>query len=109
MSKDKLDSILKQLIPTTTKELQSFLGIANYYRKFVTGYLGIVKDLTKLIKKETTFEQTKEQEIAFNKLKEEFTKEPILQIFDLERYIIIETDVSDFAIGAILLQKDDKG
>jgi len=52
---------------------------------------------------------THEAEAAFKKLKERFTTAPILAHFDPTRPVIVETDASDFALGAVLSQRDEKG
>src|SRR5204862_4750538 len=51
ISKDKVEAILNWLEPKTLKEVQSFLGFANYYRKFIRGYREVAKPLTDLTRK----------------------------------------------------------
>jgi hypothetical protein len=58
--------------------------------------------LTDLIKKNKTFVWTKNEEIAFKKLKRRFLETPILAIFDPEEHIVLKTDISDYAIGACI-------
>jgi len=95
--------------PTTVKEVRSFLGLCSYYRKFVENFSKIAKPLTSLVKKETEFIWGKEQQKAFDMLKEKLTKYPILQYPDYEKEFILITDASGDGIGAVLSQKDDKG
>ena len=109
----KIKSIQDWPTPTKLKEVQGFLGLANYYRKFIKGFSGIASPLTNLTKKEQADGQritwTKECEEAFTAIKERLTTAPILIIFDPERETSVDTDASDYAIGARLAQKGDDG
>jgi RNase H-like domain found in reverse transcriptase len=78
------------------------MGFANFYRKFIRGYSGVLIPFTDLIKKDKTFAWTKNEEIAFKELKRRFLKASILAIFDLEEHIVLEIDTSDYAIGACI-------
>jgi len=86
------------------------LGFANFYRRFIQGYCQIARPLTELTKKkgEGHWTWNPEAEEAFEKLKKPFTTAPILRHFDPTRPVIIETDASDFAIGAVLSQRDEE-
>jgi hypothetical protein len=90
------------------KEVQSFLGFANFYRQFIKDYSKIAAPLTNLTKKDQAFEWNLEAEKAFQELKTSFSTEPILVIFDPKKPVTVETDASDKAIGACLSQPDDK-
>jgi hypothetical protein len=109
MDPKKVKSIQEWPTPKSVKEVQSFLGLANFYRRFIQGYSNISKTLTDLIRKETTFTWINEHEAAFKELKTRFTTPPILQYFDPEKEITLETDASDRAIGAAISQPDDQG
>jgi hypothetical protein len=100
----KVNTILDWAQPTTIKEVQSFLGFANFYRRFVKGYSAIAAPLTKLTQKGQDYQWTDEAQLAFVTLKIEFTKAPILITFDPEKQIVVETDSSDYALGAVLSQ-----
>jgi RNase H-like domain found in reverse transcriptase len=78
------------------------MGFANFYRKFIREYSGVLVLFTDLIKKDKTFAWTENEEIAFKELKRRFLKAPILTIFDLEEHIVLEIDISDYAIGACI-------
>ena len=93
--------------PETVKDIQSFLGFANFYRQFIEGYSKLTRPLTDLTKKSVKFFWSTEFDKAFPELKSRFTSVLILRHFDPHLPCIIECDVSDFAIGAILLQKVD--
>jgi len=90
--------------------VQSFLGFANFYRWFIKGFSKIVKLLTDLTKKGIKWTWTPSCQDAFDKLKEIFTRGPILTHFDDTRPTKLETDASDFALGAVLSQlyEDEK-
>jgi hypothetical protein len=109
MDPKKVKSIQDWPTPRSVKEVQSFLGLANFYRRFIKGFSGIARPLTDLTKKESTFTWINEHAAAFEDLKTRFTTPPILQYFDPEKEITLETDASDKAIGATISQPDDQG
>jgi len=105
MSQDKVEAILSWNSPTSVKETQSVLGFANFYRRFIQDYSRIARPMMELTKKsKTKWEWTSEAETAFNELKHWFTTAPVLGHFDAANPVIIETDASDFARGAVLSQ-----
>ena len=89
--------------------MQSFLGFANFYRRFIKGFSVIVQPLIALTRKDATFEWTTAAQKAFDMLKQAFTMAPILLHPDPTKPFQVETDASDFAIGAILSQADKVG
>ena len=92
--------------PRNVKDVQSFLGFANFYRRFIAQYSAIVKPLTNLTRKDVKFLWSPTCETAFNGLKTAFTSAPILKHFHPDRQILIETDASDYAVAAVLSQVD---
>ena len=108
MSKDKVDSILSWPEPTKVKEVQQFLGFANFYRRFIKGYSRIILPLTRLLKKDAKFTFDDSAKSAFQRIKDAFTEADILQHFSPSLPTVIETDASDFAISAVLSQYHDK-
>jgi len=108
MSKGKVKAVLSWKTPKSLTEVQSFLGFANFYRRFIKDYSRIARPLTELTKKETgrSWAWNEHAEAAFQELKNRFTTAPILAHFDAQQPVIIETDASDFAIGAVLSQRD---
>jgi hypothetical protein len=90
--------------PTNIKELQSFLGFANFYRRFIEGYARETSPLSDLLKKSQEFSWNAEADNAFQRLKERFSSAPILRHFDPATVIRLETDASTFAISGILSQ-----
>ncbi|UYV65871.1 K02A2.6-like, partial [Cordylochernes scorpioides] len=91
--------------PKKIKEVQSFLGICSYYRKFIKGFSKIADPLTSLIKKNVPFTWTENQEKAFQTLKVALINPPILGHFDPNAITYIHTDASNIGLGATLVQK----
>ena len=87
------------------KDMQKFLGLANYYRWFVKDFVRIAKPLHKMMRKEMKWSWGERQQRAFKKLKERFTIELVLVTPDLDKEMRVETDVLDFAIGGVLSMK----
>jgi transposase InsO family protein len=109
MDPKKVTAIQEWPKPTTLKEVQAFLGIANYYRRFVKNFAKLAEPITRLLKKAQNFSWAQEQNTAFQNLKQQFEPGKILQMFNPEKRIIIETDASDKAIGACISQPNEKG
>ena len=108
MDPQKVKAVQEWPVPRTVKDIQSFLGFANFYRKFIAGYSALAAPLSDLTKKDRTFEWTEAAEKSFQKLKQRFMDEPILAMFDPQKKVVVETDASDLAIGAVLSQPDDR-
>ena len=89
------------------KDVQSFLGFANFYRRFIYGYSKIAALLTHLICKDVAFKQFSECEDAFNTLKRAFTSDVILHHYNSDLKLVIKTDASDYVSEGILLQYDE--
>ncbi|ESK81094.1 reverse transcriptase-rnase h-integrase [Moniliophthora roreri MCA 2997] len=104
MDKTKLAGIKNWEAPKTVKGVQLFLGFANFYCKFIGKYTELAHPLHELMKKDTKFEWTKVQDIAFNVLKAKFLQRPILQMPDDKKPFIIKADASKWATGAVLKQ-----
>jgi len=83
MQEDKVTGVLEWPMPKTVKDIQKFLGLANYYRRFVKDFVKIAKPLHKLVKKDKKWSWGEEQEKAFRELKRVFTTRPILVVPDL--------------------------
>src|SRR5258705_8026764 len=89
------------------KGIQSFLGFANFYRRFIQDYNKITTPLTKHTRKETQWNWDNKAQEAFEALKKAMTKEPILEHFKPDKQITLETDASDYAIRAVCSQLDE--
>jgi len=104
MAEDKVQTLLEWALPTNVTAVQSFLGFANFYRRFIEGFSKICKPLTDLTKKGIRWQWTEEAQNAYEMLKRRFTTVPILRHFDPPLPTVMETDASDFGIGAVLSQ-----
>jgi len=102
MAEDKIKTIQDWPQPRKVKDIQSFLGFANFYRRFIYEYSAIVAPLTRLTRKSVTWDFSSDCLSAFEALKKAFTTAPILTHWVPDRQIIIETDASDYALAAIL-------
>ena len=109
MDSAKVKTILEWKPPRNVKDVQVFLGFANFYRKFIKGYSKITEPLTRLLRKDTKFLWSEKTQSAFDTLKTAFTSAPILTHFNPERPIILETDASDYALAGILSHPDSHG
>jgi len=109
MCSKKVQAIIDWPQPTSVKEIQQFLGLANFYRRFVKNFSLLARPLTELTRKNIEFGWKEEQEEAFKKLKEAFCSAPVLIIADPKKPFVVETDASNFAIGAVLSQHDEEG
>ena len=89
--------------------MQKFLGLTNYYRRFIKNFARIAALLHVLVRKEQKWKWEKEQKEAFEELKVVFTTEPILAIPDIDRKMRVEADASDYATGGVLLMKCEDG
>lgn len=103
----KIDAVEKWPTPINVKQVRSFLGLASYYRRFIKVFSDEAKPLTKLTEKEQEFVWTKECETAFQALKEKLITAPILAYPQLGVEFILDTDASNYGIGAVLSQEDD--
>ena len=119
MEEDKVSAIRDWARPTTKKELQAFLGLTNYYRRFVRDYAFTATPLTDLTGggKEPTGSGGAPSKIvwtaaahhAFRKLKEAISTAPVLRMPDPNLPFTVLCDASDLAVGAILQQDDGRG
>ena len=96
--------------PTDAKHLKQFLGLANYYRKFVENYASIAEPLHKLLRKNAQRYMWNEQcQYSFDLLKQKLANPPILTYPDFTIPFIVSTDALSTAIGGILSQIHDGG
>jgi len=93
IQREKVEEVLNWLAPRNIKEVQKFLGLTNYYRRFIKDFARIAAPLHVLVRKEQKWKLEKKQEEVFEKLKVVFTIEPILAIPDINREIRVEADV----------------
>jgi len=101
MSDDKVKIIQDWPEPKKVKDIQSFLGFANFYHQFIFNYLDIVIPLTCLTRKDIPWKFNSSCVDAFNSLKKAFTSASILTHWIPDAQLIVETDASDYALAAI--------
>jgi len=104
MDPSKTSTIKAWPTPLSVKDIQSFLGFANFYRRFIPNFSKLALPLTSLTKKSTTFLWTSAAQQAFDSLKEIFTSAPILIHPDTSKPFYLETDASGYALAGILSQ-----
>jgi len=98
MTTKKVEEITPWSPPQKVVDVQSFMGFANFYRRFITGFSKIAKPLTDLTKKGIKWSWTNASQEAFGELKRAFTTGPILTHFDETLPTKLETDSSDFGL-----------
>uniref|UniRef100_A0A1Y1N3D6 RNA-directed DNA polymerase n=1 Tax=Photinus pyralis TaxID=7054 RepID=A0A1Y1N3D6_PHOPY len=106
---DKVKAILEIRIPTTIKELRSFLGVCSWYRRFLPGFATVATPLTDLLKKNVKFEWSAECGKSFQHLKELLSIAPVLQCPDFDKPFVLQTDASAYGLGAVLTQTFEDG
>ena len=104
MDEKKVSAVQSWPEPKNQHELLQFLGLANYYRKFVRNFSLISAPLTDLLRKDTAYEWKTEQATAFEALKTALTSKPVLLIPDAKGDFEITSDASNIGIGAVLSQ-----
>ena len=106
MERDRIEAVATWPTPTTIKEVQAFLGFTNFYRRFIKNFSKIGKPLTDITKgnRKGQIQLSSSELEAFNQLQQAFQEAPMLAHYDPMAKIRLETDASDFAIGAILSQ-----
>ena len=109
MDPRKIKTIQEWATPKRVKDVQSFLGFANFYRLFIQGFSVIVQPLIELTRKGMSFQWTPFAQHAFDLLKQVFISAHVLLHVDPTKPFQVETDASDFAMGAILSQSTDDG
>ncbi|XP_028794242.1 uncharacterized protein LOC114749870 [Neltuma alba] len=105
MDESKVRAIQEWEPPRKVPELRSFLGLANYYRKFIKGYSAIAAPLTDLLKKNRVWDWDDKCQATFEELKAAVIKEPVLALPDHTKPYEVQTDASDFALGGVLMQE----
>nr|GEX85265.1 reverse transcriptase domain-containing protein [Tanacetum cinerariifolium] len=108
VDKAKVDVITKLPHPTNGKGIRSFLGHAGFYRRFIKDFSKIARPMTRLLKKDTPFIFSQECVEAFQTLKRKLTEAPILIAPDWDMLFELMCDASDYAIGVVLGQRQDK-
>lgn len=95
--------------PGSVADVQSFLGLASYYQRFVQGFAKVAAPLTSLLQKAKAWTWGNEEQVAFQQLKTALSMAPVLAYPDDKLPFVIAADASDLAVGAVLQQDQGKG
>ncbi|GKD46549.1 putative reverse transcriptase domain-containing protein, partial [Tanacetum coccineum] len=102
----KIKSIKDWASPTTPTENRQFLGLADYYRRFIKGFSRIAKSMTKLTQKGIKFDWGEKEENAFQLIKQKVYSAPILALPDGSEDFVVYCDVSHKSLGVVLMQRE---
>ncbi|OIT34346.1 putative mitochondrial protein, partial [Nicotiana attenuata] len=98
MDQQKIQAITDWPPPKDVHALRAFLGLCNFYRRFVKNYSLITVPLTELLKKVTPWDWGPRRAEAFNVLKAAMSSSPVLALPDLAKPFEVQTDASDYAL-----------
>lgn len=101
----KLSGVADCPTPKKLKDVQGFMGFANFYRRFIQDFSKITRPMNDLTKKNILWEWGEKQIQSFKELKRQFTTAPILKMPDPAKQYCLECDASNYATGAVLLQQ----
>jgi len=102
---EKVDGVCNWPQLRNVKDVRKFLGLANYYRRFIKNFARIARLMNVLTWKEEKWWWEEAQQKAFEELKEIFTSKPVLATPDLDKEFRVEADASNYATGGVLLMK----
>jgi len=105
----KVEGVSAWPAPTNVKEVQSFLGFVNFYRRFIQDFSDIATPLHELTRKDAAWNWSAACQKAFDSLKTAITSSPILIFPDESKPYKVEADSSNYATGAVLSQEGDDG
>jgi len=109
MEEEKVKGVLEWLTPNCVKDMQKFLGLANYYCQFIEGFAAVARPLHDMVKKDKRWDWTERQEKTFKELKEQFTKELVLAAPDIDKKMRMEVNALDYTTGGVLLMECEDG
>ena len=107
IEKQKVRAIKDWPKPSSVKEIQSFLGLVNYYRRFIRHVAEISRPLTNLLKKDSPYSWTAAQNKAFETLKSKIASAPVLKLPNPHQKYVLMTDASDIGLGGVLSQEEN--
>jgi len=105
MEEEKVDRVLSWLEPKNVKDVRKFLGLANYYRRFIKDFAQVARPINVLMRKDVKWQWEVEQQKAFDKLKRVFTIKPVLVVLDLDKEFRVEAGTSNYTTGGVLSMK----
>jgi len=106
-SERKIKAVLGFPEPENARQVQSFLGLSGYFRKFIPSYSIIARPLSNLLKMDARFQFGVTERNAFERLKVMLSERPVLSLFRIDAETELHADASMYGFGAILLQKDN--
>jgi hypothetical protein len=101
----KITAIMDWKTPSIVLEIQSFLGLAGYYRRFIEGFSKIAKPMTSLLEKGKEFKWTEECQESFDQLRSKLMAAPVLIMPNLQKNFDIYCDASRQGLGYVLMQE----
>jgi len=101
----KVERVLGWPEPKNVKDVRKFLGLANYYRRFIKDFAQVTRPMNVLTRKDKKWQWREEQQKAFNELKQVFTTKPVLTALDLDKEFRVEADASNYATRRVLSMK----
>ena len=105
----KFSAIETYPVPKSVKNVRAFVGMAQYYRRYIKDFAKIALPLNKLLRKDVNFQWTRECQEAFDTLKKTLITAPVLAFAQFDKPFILATDSSDESIGYVLSQLDSNG
>jgi hypothetical protein len=102
---EKVTSVANWKRPTCVTEIRSFLGLEDYYRRFIKGFSKIARPMTMLLQKDKKFKWTNACERSFYELKRRLTTVPVLVLPDIHKDFTIYCDASRQGLGCVLMQE----
>jgi len=105
MEVEKVNGVLSWPQPKNVRDVRKFLGLANYYRRFIKDFARVARPMNVLTRKDEKWQWEEAQQKAFDKLKQVFTTKPVLAAPDLDKEFRVEVDVSNYATGGVLSMK----
>ncbi|QRW19694.1 Retrotransposable element Tf2 protein [Rhizoctonia solani] len=109
LDKLKIQAVQEWPTPTKVKEVQSFLGFANFLQQFVANFSHMARLLHNLVKKDTPWKWDTKEQAAFQGLKEAITNAPVLCHANPTKPYFLEMDALGAALGSILSQQQEDG
>nr|XP_037273014.1 uncharacterized protein K02A2.6-like [Rhipicephalus microplus] len=106
---EKVEAVLKAPRPEDVKTLRSYLGLVNFYRKFLPGLSSVLHPLNELLVAKVTWEWREDHERAFQRSKELLVLAAVLAHYDPKKPVVFVCDASLYGVGAVLAHREDSG
>ena len=99
-----VDAIKQMQPPINKQQLSSFLGMVTYLSQYMPNISSLTADLRGLLKKDALFQRSETHDVAFQKIKNQISKDVCLRYFDTTKEVVLQVDASQVGLGAVLLQ-----